>query len=93
MALRRVEDDPQLALADARGVDELRQLLVDAKPGILQVDRVDGVRRHWHFDAGGADVPLLPESDQPRQPPAGLAFDNAVEIDEVQPPRPAGSDA
>ena len=69
--------------ADAGRADELRQLLVDAEPRILQVHRVDRVRRDRHLDARRADEPFLAEADRARvSRRRGRPSFDAVEIDE-----------
>ena len=83
MALRRIEHDTQLAFARACTRDKFRQRPIDPEARILQVDRVDRMLGHRHFDARPANHALRTEADDARQPAPRTSFHNPVEIDEA----------
>ena len=83
VALGRVEVDAQASLFNTGFSDELRQLIVEPEPRILEVDRIDRVLGHGHLHARGDDAVLGAEANQTRKPPSGAAVDNAVEVHEA----------
>src|SRR5687767_6042873 len=80
MALDRVERDPQAPGRHPSIFDELHELRVNAETGILEVDRVDRMRRDGDFDTCVADHALAVERDQSRQAPARLSVIHAIEV-------------
>ena len=79
----RIEDDPEASLRDASARHEVRELIADAEARILQVDRIDRMRRDGHQDARLLDGLLLAETDEAREPPSRPAVNHPVEIHEA----------
>jgi hypothetical protein len=81
--LGRIEVDAKASLADSRPLYERRELVVQPEACVLQVHRVDGVRRHRHFDPRRQDPVLGVKADHARQPSAGTPVDHPVQIHEA----------
>ena len=82
-ALHRIERDAQAPFADRGLLHEVRELFVNPQTRVLQIDRVDWVRRHGHLDTRRADHSLAAEADEARRATARASVVDAIEIDEI----------
>ena len=83
MALRGVERDVEPPFANPHPRDELGQRVGNPEARILEVHRIDRMRRDRHLDARAADLALLTEAEHAGDAAARALADDAVEIDEA----------
>jgi hypothetical protein len=83
VALTGRQRQPDASLGDAMLEDQLRALVVNSQPRILQVDRIHRMARDGDDDAGMSDGLLVGVAEDAGAAPARPSGMDAVEVDET----------